>query len=90
MRSALTKLRGALTSGNTSYLLSRINASSNLKQTDWFCCSEIEAKTRGALTSGSVDINELYEEKGDDVELTPEEDADALEPPAEAKEAVVQ
>jgi len=37
-----------------------------------------------------VDINELYEEKGDDVEFTPEEDAEALESPAEPKEAVVQ
>lgn len=46
-------------------------------------CREIEEKTRSALLGGSVDINDLYEEK-DDVDFT----EDVAEEPAEPKEAV--
>lgn len=46
--------------------------------------SEIEVKTRGALMSGGVDINELYEKKDDDAEFTAEDDAPEAPPEPEA------
>jgi hypothetical protein len=48
---------------------------------------EIEEKTRTTLLGGSIDINDIYEEK-DDVEFTEEVEEDEEEEPEVPKEAL--